>query len=153
MTKENIIARVKERLGDKIVQWTDKSARRVYVEVKPEDIPETAMFLFRELEARLSIATGVDTPAAIEVLYHWAFDQCGLMFTVRTKLNRDQPVIESIAPICKGAEWIEREMWELLGITFQNHPDMRHLLLTDDWPAGKYPLRRDYVKENQGIND
>ena len=153
MTRDELLARVKERLGDKIVQWTDKSARRIYVEVKPEDIPETSRFLFRELEARFSIATGVDTPAAIEVLYHWAFDQCGLMFTVRTKLNRDKPVIESIAPICKGAEWIEREMWELLGITFRNHPDMRHLLLTDDWPEGNYPLRRDYVKDNQGTND
>ena len=146
MTREEIITRIKERLGAKIVQWTDKSFRRVYVEVKPEDIPETTRFLFRELEARFSIATGLDTPAAIEVLYHWAFDQCGLMFTVRTKLNRDKPVIESIAPICKGAEWIEREMWELLGITFQNHPDLRHLLLADDWPEGKYPLRRDYKK-------
>jgi len=69
-----------------------------------------------------------------------------LMFTVRTKLDRDKPALESIAGICKGAEWIEREMWELLGITFKNHPDMRHLLLADDWPEGKYPLRRDYVK-------
>jgi len=147
MTREEIISQIKERLGGKIFQWTDKSPRRIYIEVKPEDIPETSRYLFRELEARLSIATGTDTPAAIEVLYHWAFDQCGLMFTVRTKLNRDKPVIESIAPICKGAEWVEREMWELLGITFQNHPDMRHLLLADDWPEGKYPLRRDYVKE------
>ena len=146
MTRDELLTRIKERLGGKIVQWTDKSPRRIYVEVKPEDIPETTLFLFRELEARFSIATGVDTPAAIEVLYHWAFDQCGLMFTVRTKLNRDQPVVESIAPICKGAEWIEREMWELLGITFRNHPDLRHLLLADDWPEGKYPLRHDYVK-------
>ncbi len=35
-------------------------------------------------------------------------------------------------------------MWELLGIRFRNHPDLRHLLLGDDWPEGKYPLRRDY---------
>ncbi|MDD5677517.1 MAG: NADH-quinone oxidoreductase subunit C [Kiritimatiellae bacterium] len=146
MTRDELLARVKERLGDKIIQWTDKSPRRVYVEITPEDIPETAQLLFREFEARFSIATGVDTPTAIEVLYHWAFDQCGLIFTVRTKLNRDKPEIESIARICKGAEWIEREMWELLGITFRNHPDMRHLLLADDWPEGKYPLRRDYVK-------
>jgi len=147
MIREEILTRIKERLGGKIVQWTDKSARRVYMEVKPEDVLETSRFIFKDLEARLSIATGTDTPTAIEVLYHWAFDQCGFIFTVRTKLNRDKPVIESITPICKGAEWIEREMWELLGITFQNHPDMRHLLLADDWPEGKYPLRRDYVKE------
>ncbi|MFA5042805.1 MAG: NADH-quinone oxidoreductase subunit C [Kiritimatiellia bacterium] len=146
MTRDELLERVKGGLGDKILRWTEKSARRIYVEVKPEDIPEATRFLFKELEARFSIATGMDTPAAIEVLYHWAFDQFGLMFTVRTKLNRDQPVIESIAPIFKGAEWIEREMWELLGITFRNHPDMRHLLLTDDWPKDKYPLRRDYVK-------
>lgn len=153
MKRDELLARVKVGLGDKIFQWTEKSARRIYVEVKPEDVPETSRILFRELEARFSIATGVDTPGAIEVLYHWAFDQCGLMFTVRTKLNRDKPEIESIARICKGAEWIEREMWELLGITFRHHPDMRHLLLTDDWPAGSYPLRRDYVKEKQGTND
>jgi Ni,Fe-hydrogenase III component G len=146
MTREDIILRIKEKLGGKILQWTDKSPRRVYIEVQPEDIPETSRYLFRDLEARLSIATGADTPEAIEILYHWAFDQCGLFFTVRTKLNRDKPEIESIAPICKGAEWIEREMWELLGITFRNHPDVRHLLLADDWPEGKYPLRRDYVK-------
>lgn len=148
MTRDELLARIKGGLGDKIVRWTEKSARRIYVEVKPEDIPAATRFLFKELEARFSIATGMDTPIAIEVLYHWAFDQFGLMFTVCTKLNRDQPVIESIAPIFKGAEWIEREMWELLGITFRNHPDMRHLLLTDDWPKDRYPLRRDYVKNS-----
>lgn len=153
MTRNELLTLIKDRLGAKIVQWTEKSARRVYVEMKPEDIPEASRVLFRELDARFSIATGVDTPVAIEVLYHWAFDQCGLFLTVRTKLNREKPEIESITPLCKGAEWIEREMWELLGITFRNHPDMRHLLLTDDWPEGNYPLRRDYVKETQGAHD
>ena len=47
-----------------------------------------------------------------------------------------------MALLCPAAEWIEREMWELLGIDFKNHPDMRHLLLDDDWPEGNYPLRR-----------
>ncbi len=153
MTRAEMLALVKEKLGDKIVRWTEKSPRRIYVDAQPADIPEITRVLFKELEARFSIATGVDTPAAIEVLYHWAFDQCDLFFSVRTNLNRDQPEIESIARICKGAEWIEREMWELLGITFRNHPDMRHLLLADDWPAGKYPLRRDYVRAKRVAND
>jgi Ni,Fe-hydrogenase III component G len=146
MTKDETVARLKERLAGKIVGWQDKSARRIYLEVRPADVPESARILFRELAARFSIATGQDTPAALEVLYHWAFDQHGLFVTVRTKLDRAKPELESIAGICKGAEWIEREMWELLGINFVNHPDLRHLLLADDWPAGKYPLRRDYVK-------
>jgi len=51
--------------------------------------------------------------------------------------------VDSIAPVIKGAEWIEREINELLGVTFKNHPDMKHLILPEDWPEGKYPLRRD----------
>ena len=52
-----------------------------------------------------------------------------------------------MAACTEAAEWIEREMWELLGISFRDHPDLRHLVLQDDWPEGKYPLRRDYRKE------
>ena len=59
-------------------------------------------------------------------------------------MGHEQPQLESIAEMCPAAEWIEREIWELLGICFRNHPDMRHLLLSEDWPEGSYPLRRDY---------
>jgi NADH:ubiquinone oxidoreductase subunit C len=117
------------------------------VEVKPGDVPEVTRLVFRDLGARFQIASGVDTPQAIEILYHWAFDPLGFVVTVRTRLDRQNPEIESLARICKGTEWIEREMWELLGVRFRNHPDLRHLLLADDWPEGKYPLRRDYVKD------
>jgi NADH-quinone oxidoreductase subunit C len=53
-------------------------------------------------------------------------------------------VLESIAEICPAAEWIEREIWELLGVEFEGHPDLRHLLLDDNWPADDYPLRRNH---------
>ncbi|MBN1270230.1 MAG: NADH-quinone oxidoreductase subunit C [Kiritimatiellae bacterium] len=146
MTKESILADIRSRLAPKIVDFHEKSTRRYYVEVRPEDVPEATRLMFKDLGARFQIATGIDTPAAIEILYHWAFDEHGFVVTVRTKLNREKPEIESLSGICTGTEWIEREMWELLGITFRNHPDMRHLLLKDDWPEGKYPLRRDYEK-------
>ena len=146
MTKEETLAQIREGLADKIVDWHEKSPKRFYIEVKPEDIPAATRFMFKELGARFQIASGVDTPTAIEILYHWAFDRMGFVVTIRTKLDRDKPEIDSVASICVATEWIEREMHELLGITFLNHPDMRHLLLADDWPEGKYPLRRDYVK-------
>ena len=146
MTKEETIASLKDRLGEKLLNYHEKSARRIFIEVKPEDIPDTTRLIFKDLRARFQIASGVDTPTAIEILYHWAFDRLDFIVTVRTKLDRNKPEIDSVASICTGIEWIEREMWELLGITFRNHPDMRHLLLTEDWPEGKYPLRRDYQK-------
>lgn len=146
MTRDEIVGKIRNTLGERIVDFHQKSARRVYVEVAPQDVPDAARLVFSEMGARFQIATGVDTPDFIEILYHWAFDKTNLVVTVRTKLNREKPEIESLAGICVGAEWIEREMWELLGINFLNHPDMRHLLLVDDWPEGEYPLRRDYKK-------
>jgi Ni,Fe-hydrogenase III component G len=143
-TRETILAAIRERMGEAIVDWQEKNPRRIYVEVKPEAVPDATFLVHKELGARFQIATGVDTPRAIEILYHWAFDRHDFLVTVRTKLDRENPEIDSVAPICTGIEWIEREIWELLGVRFCNHPDMRHLLLKDDWPEGQYPLRRDY---------
>lgn len=148
MTGTRIIVRLREQLGEKIVDLFEKSERRCYIEIRPEDVPDTTRLLFKEMKARFQIASGVDTPTAIEILYHWAFDSDNFVVTVRTKLDREKPEVDSVASICKGIEWIEREIWEMLGINFRGHPDMRHLLLREDWPEGKYPLRRDYIREN-----
>jgi Ni,Fe-hydrogenase III component G len=142
--REDILAEIRKALGDKITGVFEKNPRRIYLEVKPEDVPEATRVMFKEAGARFQIASGIDTPTGIEILYHWAFDPLDCIVTVKTKLDREKPEIESVAHICVATEWIEREMWELLGITFKNHPDMRHLLLLDEWPEGKYPLRRDY---------
>jgi Ni,Fe-hydrogenase III component G len=123
-----------------------KSARRLLVEVQPEDVRSVSRSMFEELGARFQIATGVDTPDGIELLYHWALDRSACIVTVRTRVGREDPQIDSIAQVCVAAEWIEREIWELLGVRFRGHPDPRHLLLDDDWPEGKYPLRRDYER-------
>ena len=146
MTREEILSRIKARLGGRIVDYYEKSPRRIFIEIEPDSISDTTKLLFEELHARFQIASGVDTPRAIEILYHWAFDAHNFLVIVRTKLDRRNPEIDSVAAICTATEWIEREMWELLGIRFRNHPDMRHLLLSDDWPEGKYPLRRDYQR-------
>ncbi len=144
MNREEALNQIRNALGERLLRVEEKSAKRVFIEISPEDVPDTSRLLLKDVRARFQIATGIDTPHAIEVLYHWALDRTGCLVTVRTRLSRENPEIESIAPLCPAAEWIEREMWELLGIRFRNHPDLRHLLLSDDWPAGKYPLRRDY---------
>ena len=145
MTREEVLAKIKDGLGSKVVNWFEKNPRRIYVEVKPADVPAATRLVHKDLGARFQIASGIDTPDAMEIIYHWAFDSHDVVVNVVTKLDRDKPEIDSVAHICQGIEWIEREMWELLGITFRNHPDMRPLLLPEDWPEGVYPLRRDFV--------
>jgi Ni,Fe-hydrogenase III component G len=77
-------------------------------------------------------------------MYHWALDNEDCIVTFRILLDHAEPKLDSIALMCPAAEWIEREMWELLGIHFNGHPDLRHLLLADDWPKGNYPMRRNH---------
>ena len=88
------------------------------------------------------IATAQDTPQGLEILYHFSFDQTGQVISVRVLItDKKNPQIDSIAVLFKGAEWIEQEMWELLGINFIGHPNLKRLLLAEEWPEGKFPLR------------
>ncbi|MBI4707503.1 MAG: NADH-quinone oxidoreductase subunit C [Candidatus Omnitrophica bacterium] len=136
--------RIKEGLAGKIVSWEEKTVRRIYFSVKPEDIFEVVRFLFKDLGLRFSTASGVDTLQGLEILYHFSFDQTGEMFSVRILIqDKNDPQVKSITPLFPGAEWIEREMWEMLGIKFVGHPNLKRLLLADEWPEGKYPLRRE----------
>lgn len=129
-------------LGEGVRGIERKSDRRAWIDIAPEAVTDASLLLFEGLGARFQIATGVDTRAGIEVMYHWALDGDDCLLTLRTLLDGAEPAVDSIAGLCPAAEWIEREMWELLGIEFRGHPDLRHLLLDDDWPEGDYPLRR-----------
>jgi NADH-quinone oxidoreductase subunit C len=101
------------------------------------------------MRARFSIATGSDTVKGIEILYHFSFDSRGGVFISLRVLLEDKkhPCIDSLTPVFKAADWIEREIHELLGVDFKGHPKLAHLLLVEDWPEGKYPLRKDFISE------
>ncbi len=137
-----IIQKLEEKFGKKIIKCDKKCERRIYLDINPADLTDFAQYIFRDMGARFIIASGVDTPKGIEILYHFSFDSSGLILSLRILLDRDSLEVESLTPVFKAAEWIECEINELLGVNFRNHPNMRHLLLPDDWPACNYPLRR-----------
>ena len=140
----SIAGEVREKLGKKVISWYQHSPKRFYISIRPQDIREAASILFNGLSLRFAIATGVDTPCGIEILYHFTSDKSGELFSLRVLIeDRKNPSIDSLTSIFPAAEWIEREMWELLGINFTGHPNLKHLLLIDDWPEGKYPLRKE----------
>jgi Ni,Fe-hydrogenase III component G len=140
---KNVVEEIKEKFADRILRFEEKSPLRIYIDFKPQDIPLIVKFVFRDLSCRFVIATGIDTPGGIEILYHFSHDASGKVVSLRTLIaDKKNPEIESITPIIIGAEWIEREMWEMLGINFLGHPNLKHLLLIDDWPKGEYPLRK-----------
>ena len=144
MNKEKTLDAIKNTFGDTLLDVFERSERRVYVTVDKEDVPAICRYLFKERGGRLCTASGIDTRSGIEILYHFMFVPDHLIITVKTKVDKPSPEIESIGTFLPAAVWIEREIFDILGVTFTNHPDPRRLIMADDWPEGVYPFRRDF---------
>jgi len=154
MTREELLGGIKEKFKEDIIDLFDKSPKRVYIEIKPESIIRVATYIFRDLEARFNIATGVDVRTHLEILYHFSIEYLNVLISLRVKLDRSNPEVDSLAPHIKATNWIEREMHELLGINFKGHPNLKRLLLAKEWPEGVYPLRQDYEEwDKNAIRD
>jgi NADH-quinone oxidoreductase subunit C len=92
----------------------------------------------------LTDATCVDR-YPVELNYHLVSIPRREKVRLRVWLGGDDPVVDSLVPVWPGANWLEREIFDLFGIRFNGHPDLRRILLPDDWEG--YPLRRDYPVE------
>lgn len=115
---------------------------RFYFEVAAEDIRDVARHLFAAKGCRLSTATATEVYRGLEVLYHFSHDATGRYYCPRVVLtDREDPRMPSVAPVVKGAEWIEREMSELFGIAFEGHPRPERLLTRDHPEPPDRPLR------------
>ena len=93
----------------------------------------------------LSCITGIDNgPEAntMEVAYNLYSIPFNLHLMIKVVLPRENPVIESLSHIWKTADWHEREAFDMYGIRFTNHPDLRRILMPADWEG--FPLRKDY---------
>ena len=148
---QGVMQEIRQGLGGKLRAVEEKSGGQSFVTVAPEDVYDVADHFYTKLGGRLATASGVDTPETIEILYHFCFDSRGAVVTVKTAVPKPNPTMRSLAPLMPAANWIEREMQDLLGVRFEGHPDPRRLILADDWPPGVYPLRHDQDgKERQG---
>lgn len=96
----------------------------------------------------LLMITGVDYRDHLEVLYHLLSSKTNERLIVKTKTNEE---VESVTSLWKGANWHEREAWDLLGIKFLNHPNLTRILLPEGWVG--HPLRKDYpMDKKQYVN-
>jgi NADH/F420H2 dehydrogenase subunit C len=92
-----------------------------------------------------SFVSAVDRPGQgqFEVVYHLFSMAARHELLLKVRVPRDDPRLPSVTPIWAGANWHERETYDLFGITFEGHPDPRRIMLTEDWQG--HPLRKDYV--------
>jgi len=80
-----------------------------------------------------------------EVNYHLVSIPRSDRLRLQVRLSASDPVVDSLVSVWPGANWLEREIFDLMGIRFEGHPDLRRILMPDDWEC--YPLRKDYPVE------
>ncbi|MGQ9708471.1 MAG: NADH-quinone oxidoreductase subunit C [bacterium] len=132
------------------VKVFEKNLRRVYLTIPREQLTAAAKFLHQEQGMRLSICTGIDTRDGYEILYHFSEDRTGIIYTLKIMVPKDDPRVDSLGSWFPAAQWIEREIHELLGVEFIGHPNLVPLLTSDtDWEPDRHPLRRDYEQRNE----
>lgn len=97
----------------------------------------------------LANVTAIDyPPEQLHVVYHlYSMQDKHGPLTLKVKLPRATPNVASVTPIWRGAEFQEREAYDLYGVTFEGHPDLRRILMWDGFEG--HPMRKDYVPEDQ----
>ena len=128
-------------MGHRISDVKEKKLR-YYFKVRDEDLHDVVDYIFNKMGCRLSTATATELYRGIEVLYHFSHDKTGIYYCPRVIMtNKEKPQMNSITPIVRGAEWIEREMAEMYGIDFIGHPRKEPLLTRNNLTVEKLPLR------------
>jgi NADH-quinone oxidoreductase subunit C len=154
MNHDAIYARLRERFGaDSFTTSEFRDNRRVIV-------PAERLFEFlRFLKQECGFDMLSELTAADYLRYPDARDRYGIMYVLRnmttgvrlvvkTFVNDPEPAVASAFPLWKGADWLEREVYDMYGIVFTGHPDLRRILMPEEFTA--FPLRKDYPLRGRG---
>lgn len=144
MDKIQIIEKLNSNFQSDLIGVTQKNQRRVIVTIKPEAILRMSDYLYHSEGFRFIIATAIHTKRGFEIHYHFSYDSTGLVLNIHVILDRNKPEIESLSNMFNASNWIEREMHELFGINFLNHPNQDKLISEGNWAEGVYPYRKDF---------
>jgi NADH-quinone oxidoreductase subunit C len=145
---EEIFQLLKDSFPDSTLELKTDLPTEAIIIVSPLEIEKISFFLRDTSEMLfddLMNLSGVDEPKAnlLSVYYHLGSTKFKHKITVKVSTDRNKPEVSTVTEVWKSADWHEREAYDLLGLIFLNHPDLRRILMPYDWDAG-YPLRKDY---------
>jgi Ni,Fe-hydrogenase III large subunit/Ni,Fe-hydrogenase III component G len=142
--RKELEAQFNAQLREEVVCVEKTDERTIFVDVKREAIRQASQIVSK-LGGRYMCSVGYDNIArdgTLGMVHTYAVDDQNCYICIRTKVPEIDPVLESITPDLPSAGWSEREYMDHLGFRFTNHPKPKRLILSDDWPEGIYPLRK-----------
>ncbi len=140
---------LKEAFGEKILDTLTKNEQRVTITIQPVALVPMATHLFKTMGFRFIIASALHTKRGFEIFYHFSLDNTGQILNLLVILDEDKPEVESLSNMFEATNWIEREMHELFGIDFLNHPNLDQLLSDGNWAKGVYPYRKSFKSKGE----
>jgi NADH-quinone oxidoreductase subunit C len=151
MDAVEIHRRLRERFGS-IVSADLKAADWSTCEIEPQSIAAVCAFLRDDPELGfdcLSNLSAVDrkNEDVIEVFYHLLSYRQRHQIVLRVATPRPDPILPSVSHVWPIADWLEREAFDLMGVRFTGHPDLRRILMPEDWVG--HPLRKDFVEPDE----
>ena len=144
MDSEAIIKLFELRFRSDILEVTKKNERRIIITVIPDVILAVSEYLYKSAGFRFIIASAIHSKKGFEIHYHFSKDSVGLILNIHVVLDKKNPQIESLSNMFNASNWIEREMHELFGINFNNHPNQEKLISEGNWAEGVYPMRKEF---------
>lgn len=145
MTAQEIHDILKSQFGDAVVESKLDGVPDPFIKILSERIKEVSAFSKNDGRLQfdyLMCLSGVDYKGKLGVVYHLFSMTHKHKFVLKVEVPTDAPNVPSVESIWKTANWHEREAFDLFGINFVGHPDLRRILLPYDWEG--YPLRKDY---------
>lgn len=140
-----LIEKVKERFRESVIESHDFRGDETVV-IKREGMLNIFSFLRDELNFEfLMDVTAVDylgREPRFEVVYHLYSFKNNYRLRVKVRVSESDPVVDSLVPLWSGANWFEREVYDMFGIRFKGHPDLRRILMYDEFQG--HPLKKDY---------
>lgn len=123
-----------------------------YLHVEPASVVEVSRYLRDDPALQfevLSDLTAVDLPKEekLQVVYHLYSYAQRHQIVLKVDLPREQPQVSTVEEVWKVANWFEREVFDLFGVVFDGHSDLRRIMLPEDWVG--HPLRKDYVEQEE----
>jgi NADH-quinone oxidoreductase subunit C len=144
--RQNAIATAVEAFDADSITSGKLDRGELTLEIAPGKIVSICGFLkYDQKFVRLSSVTAVDRyplEPRFEVVYHLHSIDQKQRVRLKCRLEGYEPAIESVTSVWRGANWYEREVFDLFGINFLNHPDLRRIMMPEDWEG--HPLRKDY---------
>jgi NADH-quinone oxidoreductase subunit C len=144
MNSEFDIEKFKEIFRSEILEIIIKNKRRMIISIRPDSITDIAGYLYKDEGFRFIIASALQTRRGFEIHYHFSMDSAGLILNIHVILDKEKPQIKSLSNMFNASNWIEREIHELFGINFLNHPNQEKLISEGNWAEGVYPLRKEF---------